>query len=460
MHRSSQQNDRAVGVLVGQAAGDALGVPYEFGTRALTGEPQMVGGGIAPGQWSDDTEMALCIAQVAATGVDLRTDEAQERIAQGFLRWYRDGPPDIGVQTRSVLAETLRRGGPAAATMREVSADLHRRTGRTAGNGSLMRTGPVALAHLDDVEAMVEAARLTSALTHADPIAGDACVLWCCAVAHAVRTGELDVRVGLAHVDAAYWAPLLDEAESVEPSHYAASNGWVVAALLGAWSAISCTTGLVPGLHAAVAGGGDTDTVAAIAGQLLGAAYGGSAVPATYRRRLHGWPGLRVRDLHRLAFLAVHRGQDGPAGWPSATTIASYRWAETTVTRHPDDDGVLLGAVGAVRPGVADAVVSLCRMGSGSAPLQGVPPEDHVESWLIDKDDVNIDVAGQLVDAQPPSVSCARRARRSCCTACTPAHGRRPARPSTARWSPASAPALRWTGCWPSCRRPRRGGPS
>jgi len=200
-------------------------------------------------------------------------------------------------------------------------------------------------------------------------------------------------------VDAAYWAPLLDEAESVQPSHYAASNGWVVAALLGAWSAIFRTSGLVPGLHAAVAGGGDTDTVAAIAGQLLGAAYGGSAVPATYRRRLHGWPGLRVRDLHRLAFLAVQRGQDGPGGWPSATTIASYRWAETTVTRHPDDDGVLLGAVGAVRPGVADAVVSLCRMGSGSAPLSGVPPEDHVESWLIDKDDVNLDVAGQLVDA-------------------------------------------------------------
>jgi ADP-ribosyl-[dinitrogen reductase] hydrolase len=50
----------------------------------------MLGGGldgIAPGQWSDDTEMAVCIAQVAATGADLRTDEAQERIAQGFLRW-------------------------------------------------------------------------------------------------------------------------------------------------------------------------------------------------------------------------------------------------------------------------------------------------------------------------------------------------------------------------------------
>ena len=428
MHLTTHQIDRAVGVLVGQAAGDALGVPYEFGVRALTGEPQLLGGGlggIAPGQWSDDTEMAVCIAEVAATGADLRTDDAQQRIAQHFLRWYSDGPPDIGAQTRAVLAEALQNGGPAAMTMRSVSADLHARTGRTAGNGSLMRTGPVALAHLDDADAMVEAAQLTSALTHADPVAGDACALWCCAIAHAVRTGELDVRVGLPHVDAVSWAPLLDEAETVAPEHYAASNGWVVAALLGAWSAISRTAGLVPGLHAAVAGGGDTDTVAAIAGQLLGAAHGASAVPATYRRRLHGWPGMRVRDLHRLAFLAAHGGRTGPEGWPGTASIPSYRWAESTVTQHPDDHGVLLGAVGAVRPGVADAIVSLCRMGTDPAPLAGVAPEDHVESWLIDKDGANLDLAGQLVDAAS-AVRELRAQGKTVLLHCVHAHSRTP----------------------------------
>lgn len=59
-----------------------------------------------------------------------------------------------------------------------------------------------------------------------------------------------------------------------------------------------------------------------------------------------------MRDLHRLGFLTVQGGKDGPEGWPSAATIPSYRSVETTVTRHPDDEGVLLGAVGAVRPGV------------------------------------------------------------------------------------------------------------
>jgi ADP-ribosylglycohydrolase len=394
----SKQTDRAVGVLVGQAAGDALGVPYEFGSTALVGEPQMLGGGlggIAPGQWSDDTEMALCIAQVASTGIDLRTDDALEQIAQAFLRWYDDGPPDIGVQTSSVLAQTRRQGGSAAA-MQQVSRTLHEQTGRSAGNGSLMRTGPVALAHLGDAEALAEAARKVSALTHFDPVAGDACVLWCLAIDHAVRTGDLDVRVGLPHVDAAYWSPLLDEAETVEPSHYAHSNGWVVAALLGAWSAVSGTDGLVAGLHAAVAGGGDTDTVAAIAGQLLGARYGAGAVPARYRRRVHGWPGMRVRDLHRLAFLTVHGGRSGPEGWPGCASLPSYSGASGRVTSHPDDEGVLLGAVGAVRPGVADAVVSMCRMGT---PLDGIPPEDQIEFWVIDKEDANNDLAGQLLDA-------------------------------------------------------------
>lgn len=312
MRLDSKQRDRAAGVLIGQAAGDALGVPYEFGMAALSGTPQMLGGGlgnIAPGQWSDDTEMALCIAQVAATGIDLRTEAAQEQSAAGFLRWYADGPPDIGIQTRNVLGQTARQGGGAAG-MGAISEALHNQSGRTAGNGSLMRTGPVALAHLGDFPAIVEAARLTSRLTHHDPVAQDACALWCLAIDHAARTGEIDVRVGLAHVDAAYWAPLLEEAKHVEPSHYRSHNGWVVAALQTAWSAISGTEGLVPGLHAAVAAGGDTDTVAAIAGQLLGAVHGASAVPYDYRRQVHGWPHLRVRDLHRLALLTVRR----PAG--------------------------------------------------------------------------------------------------------------------------------------------------
>jgi len=243
---NGKQMDRAVGALLG-AAGDALGVPYEFGSRTLRpDEPaQMLGGGlggIAPGQWSDDTEMACAIAEVAATGADLRTQEALDRIAARFLDWYATSPPDIGVQTRQVLARTSP-GEGAAARMRVVSEELHARTGRTAGNGSLMRTSPVALAQLGDPSAITQAARVVSALTHFDPMAGDACALWCIAIDHAVSTGELDLRAGLRHVDP-MWADLVDEAERRKPAEFAPNNGWVVAAMQAAWSSIVRSTTL------------------------------------------------------------------------------------------------------------------------------------------------------------------------------------------------------------------------
>ena len=398
---SSQAVDRSVGALLGAAAGDALGVPYELGSRRLDGPARMLGGGLgglAPGQWSDDTEMAVVIAEVASTGADLRSEPALEQVAQGFLRWYRDDPPDVGIQTRRLLSQAAGVRTGAAPVLRELGAELHRSTGRTAGNGSLMRTSPVALAHLGDREAIVSAAHAVSGLTHVDPVAGDACALWCLAIDHAVRTGELDVRIGLPHVGAG-WATLLDEAERVEPAHYAGSNGWVVAALQGAWSAVSRATSYEDGVQRAVAGGGDTDTVAAIAGALLGARFGGSAVSHRYRRVLHGWPGLRARDLASLAVLTVRGGQPDPDGWPTCPTLASYGGASRTTVEHPDDPGVLLGAVGALLPGVADAVVSLCRLGAEQAPLAGVAPQDHVEAWIVDQDDANSDLRFAVSDA-------------------------------------------------------------
>jgi ADP-ribosylglycohydrolase len=399
MRLDAKTMDRAVGALLGTAAGDALGVPYEFGQVRLGDRAEMLGGGlggIAPGQWSDDTEMACVIAEVAADGLDLRSDEALEQIAQGFLRWYADSPPDVGVQTRHVLSRTGS-GAGAATRMKAVAAELHETTGRTAGNGSLMRTSPVALAHLGDTKAIVEAARKISSLTHADPVAGDACALWCLAIDHAIRTGTLDIRVGLPHVDP-LWGALLDEAEQQQPSYYCHNNGWVVAALLAAWSAISHTTNLEEGLQAAVRGGGDTDTVAAIAGGLLGARYGGSTVPARWRRMLHGWPGLRTRDLTRLAALAVRKGQADPSGWPTCNTMSSYAGASGMTVPHPDDPGVLLGAFGALKPGVADSVVSLCRLGCDEASLTQ-DPRDHIEVWLVDEEDSNNDLAFAITDA-------------------------------------------------------------
>jgi ADP-ribosylglycohydrolase len=156
------QRDRAAGVLLAAACGDALGVPYEFQPPlGADQQPEMRGGGLGPydpGEYSDDTQMAVCIAEVAATGADLLSGDSLDRIAANFLRWKREGASDIGAQTRQVLGAVSHLSGAGlAVAMRDAAADLHRRTGRSAGNRSLMRTAPVALAYLGRPGALAEA---------------------------------------------------------------------------------------------------------------------------------------------------------------------------------------------------------------------------------------------------------------------------------------------------------------
>ena len=159
----------------------------------------------------------------------------------------------------------------------------------------------------------------------------------------------------------------------------------MVEALQAAWSAIK-TTPIPPddldtrvfrvdhlrlALDAAVRGGYDTDTVAAIAGGLLGAVYGASAVPAEWRQMLHGWPGHGTRDLVALASRIM-----------KADKPFSYDVDPMTPVRHPQDDGVWLGNVAMLRelpPGV-DAVVSLCRVHDDDLPV-GV---EQIDVRLID----------------------------------------------------------------------------
>jgi ADP-ribosylglycohydrolase len=320
---TTAQRDRACGVLLATAVGDALGAGYEFGPPLPDDAPvTMRGGGgcnWAPGEWTDDTAMAIAIAEVAATGADLRSVDAQDQIVARWVGWSRTAP-DVGIQTSQVLGLVLDGGvsGAAAAAL-AASADLHERTGHTAGNGSLMRTAPVALAYLDDPGGLAEAAMAVSALTHFDRSAGEACALWCLAIRHAILTGELDARAGLGYLPARtvdVWAARLVEAEKSRPRDFS-SNGWVVEALQAAWCSIARRPHSDPGgdprpgvsdadllrmsLENAVRGGRDADTVAAIAGGLVGAALGASAVPEEWLRAIHGWPGYKAPDLIRLA---------------------------------------------------------------------------------------------------------------------------------------------------------------
>jgi len=292
--------DRARGVLLATAAGDALGAGYEFGGPLEDGTAVLMKGGgafhWAPGEWTDDTSMAVVIARELAAGHPLEDTATLDSICAAWIDWAASAP-DVGNQTAAVLGGA---DSPTAAACRAAAATLHARTGRTAGNGSLMRTAPVALAYLrdGDEEALAQATAAVSALTHADPAAGEACALWCLGIRQAVREGTVDLpgavarlrELGLLTAERErYWLDVLGEAEAKQPRDFE-HNGWVVHALQGAWSAISHADSLRDALERAVRGGRDTDTVAAIAGGLAGALWGAAAVPDEWVEKVHGWP--------------------------------------------------------------------------------------------------------------------------------------------------------------------------
>ena len=141
--------DRVEGTVLGAAVGDALGAPWEFGPPLRPEQPLgMTGGGTfgwAPGEWTDDTSMAVPILRELADGADLADDPALGRIARSWAEWARSAP-DVGVQTREVLhrARLAAAGGWAdeltADHARRAAATVHDSHGRSAGNGSLMRT--------------------------------------------------------------------------------------------------------------------------------------------------------------------------------------------------------------------------------------------------------------------------------------------------------------------------------
>ena len=359
---TDEQRDRAAGVLLGAAIGDALGVPWEFESakdEAVEATP-CGRGGYGPGEYSDDTQMAVCIALVAATGADLRSAEALDAIAAAFIAWSRLPLPDIGILTSAVLGAAGGLERPPAERCTEAAFRHYESARRSFSNGALMRTAPVALSALfgrDGEEARLvtaEAARAVASLTHADPRAGDASVLWTEAIRLAVETGELDVAAGLDLIPESrdgggdveqpaeprrWWADAIDEAQRVGWSGYRnARNGSALVSLQTAWAAIVSTSAVDDGdsgqahvvraLQAAVHAGNDTDTVAAIAGGLLGARYGLAGMPAEWRRQINGWPGgedggayydtrgaarraaaFRASDLVRLSLLTALEGE-------------------------------------------------------------------------------------------------------------------------------------------------------
>jgi len=284
----SVPTNRAEGVLLGLACGDALGRPVEFNSpRQIEQKHGRVTDMLADGTHrqpagtiTDDTALAMCIARSLETEGEFTPSDVVEQ----FVEWYENDPFDIGRLT----ASTLRRHA-AGGDWRDVGIEdwKHLREGSNAGNGSVMRCAPYGLAFHSDAEARTIASRVSSALTHADPRCQWSCVILNGTIAKLLH----DVDQPLADaLEQAAQAPteVRDTVESVarvvsgdsDPSEIELENtGYVVTTL---------QAGLYHGLVAdtaedaiidALMMGGDTDTLAAVAGAVAGARFGKDSLP-------------------------------------------------------------------------------------------------------------------------------------------------------------------------------------
>lgn len=299
--------DRARGALLGTAVGDALGAGYEFKPPLDKDVPVVfkASPGLAPGEYTDDTAQTIAIA-LAASRSDLR--ESLDEVAKEFFRWYEEDGGGIGIQTQRIFREVKDRS--FANDLLEQSISFLDANERAAGNGSLMRTGVVALPYLSSVETVAEVASEVSALTHADLDCREACIIWSKAIRHAILFENFDgIQLAINDLPSFrqnYWNDLFDEADAVSDASEFTNNGWVIHAIQAAFKVIMSTATetpehLVLGIEAAVRVGNDTDTVAAIAGALLGARWGYSAIPKAWLDQIHGWPGYATADLVALA---------------------------------------------------------------------------------------------------------------------------------------------------------------
>ena len=283
-------SNRMRGALLGLAAGDAVGTTVEFRPRgSFAPVTDMVGGGpfdLLPGQWTDDTSMALCLASslVACAGFD--PADQMDR----YVRWYREGYWsstgrcfDIGNSTATALRAYERSRDPYS-----VSPDS-----RSAGNGSIMRLAPVAMYYYPDVQAAIAYAARSSATTHATVEAVDACRLLALLLCRAFD-GH-DKQAILAPPEALYFGgkPLTPKIAAIAAGAYRRKtvdairgSGYVVESLEAALWCFATTGSFEAAILAAANLGDDADTTAAVCGQIAGAHYGAEAVPSGWRAKL------------------------------------------------------------------------------------------------------------------------------------------------------------------------------
>lgn len=288
-----EKQSRFRGCLLGLSVGDAIGTTLEF-RRPNTFEPinDMIGGGpfnLKPGQWTDDTAMALCLAESLIETQDFDPRDQMKR----YMRWYQEGYLsstgtcfDIGTVTRTALDIFARTDDPFAGP-----TDPH-----TAGNGSIMRLAPVPMFFAHNPSQAINYAGESSRTTHGARAAIDACRYLAGLIVGALHGVDKETLLRPYYcpdVDCWKKRPLVTEIDAVAVGSFKEKDppdiigsGYVVKSLEAALWAFYKTDNFRDGCLLAANLGNDADTTAAVYGQLAGAYYGLENIPEGWHHKI------------------------------------------------------------------------------------------------------------------------------------------------------------------------------
>lgn len=274
--------DRARGVMVGAAAGDALGMPLEFGPprRGDYRVAEMRPGRLPAGTFTDDTEMGLALATSLAEGRGFRAED----VARRWIAWMEADPPDIGGQTQAMLSRQRQALARGALSVLDPTTP-------SAGNGSIMRCFPVPLAYSEHLAECLRVIRAQGVITHPAQDCAAGCAFMGAFIWQALHGASRSDALAEAFAAADDMTPAFRRLLEAAPERSAAelrNSGWVCHTLETALWALATTSDYEGAVVAAANLGNDADTAACVVGAMAGALYGLEGIPARWRGALQG----------------------------------------------------------------------------------------------------------------------------------------------------------------------------
>jgi ADP-ribosyl-[dinitrogen reductase] hydrolase len=294
----SDLQDRLRGIAVGATVGDALGMPLEFHPPRpddfrIT---EMVDGPVPAGNFTDDTEMALCLAESLLFDSPLNTRDLSAR----FTGWYQSRPSDVGIHTALVL-DKIASGIDFTKAAHQVQAQEP----DASGNGGVMRAWPLAIARHANPGLLTAESRIQCEITHTHPDSINGTLLFNYILYHILQTldtpPELAIRQAIVlSTDQIILDPdflLTVNLSALRMPKDLKNSGWVRHTIESALWAVQTTRSFEEALVRAVNLGNDADTSGCLTGAIAGAMYGYHSIPERWRHAVHGEYPIRSGKL-------------------------------------------------------------------------------------------------------------------------------------------------------------------